>query len=325
VAGDSTLLGRVLGAKGNPTQTLFSTPGQIQHRQVAVDRRGNALVVWLQELQGHYEILAQSFDLRAQAWEQTPLRLGQPSSRPLEPRLAVNHREHGMVLWQSEGDEFQGLVACHYLPSERAWSDRPVPVAHRRTSGHRVAIDDAGNALALWIHSAHGERCGLESAFYDVRTSQWSEPETLAKAHAFLNPKLALAGSGEALAVWCQAEDSGAPRLFAKAFQHGKWEREVERLDPGSGQVSDYAIAIESQGHAGLLALHYGPEGYQAVARWRDGAWSAPVRLGPMTQARISDPHLALCPRGAVALWTLDGGKDRILYASVAGQSGGRS
>jgi hypothetical protein len=314
----------VLGSKGNPTHTIFSTPGRISHLQVAVDRRGNALVVWLQELNGSHEILALSFDIRAQAWDQTPLRLGHPSSRPMEPRLAVNHREHAMVLWPSEGEEFQGLVACYYLPSERAWSDRPVPVVDRRTSAHRVAIDDAGNALALWIHSAHGERCGLESAFYDVRKSQWSEPEILAKAHTFLSPRLAMAGSGEALAAWCQAENSGTPRLFAKAFQQGKWEMEVERLDPGAGQVADFAIAIESQGHAGLLALHHGTEGYQAVVRWRDGEWSAPVRLGNLAQARLLDPHLALCPSGAVALWTLDAGKERILFASVAGQGEGR-
>jgi len=290
-----------------------------------VDRRGNTLVVWLHESRGSFEILALTFDMRAQTWEQEPIRLGPPSNRPLEPRLAVNHREHAMVLWQSETEEFQGLVACHYLPSEKAWSDRPVPVVSRRAAMHQIAIDDDGNALALWIHSAHDGRAGLESAFYNVRNSQWSEPEILARAHSFRPPQLTMAGSGEALAAWCQAEHSGAPRLFAKAFQKGLWEKEVERLDPGYGQVVDFAIAIENQGNAGLLTLQQGPEGYQALVRWRDAEWSAPTRLGPASQAPLSNPNLALCPLGAAAVWTREGGKDRTLYASVAERNEKRS
>jgi len=315
---ETHLLGMMLGAKESPTKTVFTAPGKIHHLQAAVDRRGNVLVVWHQEFRGSFEILALSFDIRAQAWEQEPTRLGPPSTHPLEPRLAVNHREHAMVLWQTDTEEFQGLVACHYLPSERAWSDRPVPVVPRRSALHRVAIDDAGNALALWIHSPHGERSSLESSFYSVRSSQWSEPEILAKAHTFKSLQLAMAGGGEALAAWCQAEHSGTPRLFAKAFQDGAWEKEVERLDPGVGLVLDFAIAIEDQGNAGLLTLQQGPEGHQALVRWREGAWSSPSSLGAPSQTPLSDPHLTLCPLGASALWTLEGGKSRILYASVA-------
>jgi len=317
--GETHILGKPLDRKDSPGRIIYRTAGSIHHLQVAVDRRGNLLVLWLHESQGLFEILAQAFDIRSQSWEQEPVRLGPPSTRPLEPRLAVNHREHAMALWAAAGEGLAGLVACHYLPSERAWSDQPVPVAERQTTLHRVAMDDAGNALALWIHSAQGTRCELESAFYDVRTSDWSEPQTLARAEAFHAPQLAMAGDGEALAAWCQGERSGIPRLFAKAFQKGRWENEVERLDPEYGQVHAFSIALGGTGRAALLSLQKGPDGYQALARVREDVWSLPSRLGAITRAPLAHPHLVLGPTGAAAIWTMDEGQSRTLCASVTG------
>lgn len=154
--------------------------------------------------------------------------------------LDLLHREHAMVLWQSQCEEFDSLLACHYLPSEGIWSDQPVLVLPRRTSLHRIAMDDAGNALALWVHSPRGAKCELQSSFFQVKAAAWREPESLARAQAFTLPHLVMAGGGEAL------------------------------------------------------------------ARWREAAWSAPSRLGPTTQSSLLAPRLALCPQGAVALWTLN-------------------
>lgn len=325
-AGNGTqILGLGLGAEESPPRVIFTTAGKVHGLQAAVDRRGNALVVWLHEWEGTFEILCQSFDTRAHSWEAQPARLGLTSSQFLEPRLAVNQQEHAMVLWHTQNEDFDGLVACHYLPSQKAWSECPVAVVARRTAMHRVAMDQGGNAQALWVHSAHGERCGLEASWFDARTGVWGEPRTLARAEAFMSPQLAMSSSGEAFAAWCQAESSGVPRLFGKAFEHGSWEGEVERMDPGCGVVRDFALAIGSHGLAGLLTLQQGQEGYQAMGRWRDGTWSAPERLGGLSPAPLSTPRLALCPLGAVALWNQDGVQDRVLFATVAERTPGRS
>ena len=315
-AGERQLLGKVLGNGGLSAHTIFRTPGQIHHLQAAVDRRGNALVVWLHEQEGHFEVMAQAFDTRSLAWEGEPTKLGLPSTDALEPRIAVNHREHAMVLWETQDKTFEGLVASHYWPSDHIWSDRPVPVVSYATHQHQVVMDDLGNALALWIHAPYGQRSTLEASFYDGQRSEWSTPEILGNAQAFSSPQLIMTGDGEALAVWSQGEGHGAARLFTKAFQKGRWEPEVECLDLGREPVKDFVIALGPEGQAGILAVHQGAEGDWVSARLRQPQWSAPVQLGPASSLPLSSPRLRLCRQGASALWIQGEGKQKSLLLS---------
>ena len=313
VAGECQVLGKILGGGESMAHVIFRTAGRVQHLQAAVDRRGNALVVWLHAKEGQFEVMAQSFDTRGLAWEQEPTKLGIPGSQAVEPRIAVNQREHAMVLWEVQEKGFEGLVASHYWPSDRIWSDRPVPVVAHTTRQHQVVMDDLGNALALWIHAPYGQRSSLEASFYDVHCGEWRKPEVLGNAQVFSSPQLVMSGDGQALAAWCQGEGHGTARLYAKAFAKGRWEANVECLDPGSGSVLDFAIALGADGLAGLLAVHQGPEGHWVSARMRQPEWSAPVQLGPGSRTPRSSPRLALCPQGVSALWKQGEGAEQTL------------
>jgi hypothetical protein len=218
-----------------------------------------------------------------------------------------------MVLWGVLEKGFEGLVASHYWPSDRIWSDRPVPVVAHATSHHQVVMDDLGNALALWIHAPYGQRPTLEASFFDVHHSEWGAPETLGSAHSFSIPRLAMSGDGQALAAWCQGEEHGGSRLYAKAFVEGRWETDMECLDPGHGMVQDFAIALGSDGRAGLLALHHGSDGGWVSARLRSSVWSGPVALAPPTRTAHSSPRLVLCPEGTSALWIQGEGREQAL------------
>lgn len=312
VKGERQILAKVLGGAEEHAHVVFRTEGQIHHLQVAIDRRGNALVVWLLEKEGGIEVMTRSFDFRDLAWEQAPTTLGSPSVRLAEPRIAGNHREHAMVLWEDEGTS-AGLVASHFWPGDRIWSDRPMPVVKQATHDHRVVMDDQGNALALWIQSPHGNRSLLQASFYDVQRSEWGEPEVISQAQTISSPRLVMSGEGEALAAWCQAEGHGASRLITKAFRKGRWEAGVDCLELGHGSVLDFAIDLGPGGEAGLLAVHRGPEGDWVSARMRHREWSPSFPLLAPSPKPCSCPRLRLCPQGASALWIQGTGKDKAL------------
>ncbi len=297
------ILGKILGVPGESAQVIFSTGGQVHHLQTAVDRRGNALVLWLLDTDGRIEVMAHSFNARDLAWEPRPTTLGLPSSPSAGPRIAVNHRQNAMVLWEVEGGASGGLVASHYWPSDHIWSDRPVPVVSRPTRSHQVVMDDLGNALAMWIHAPYGQRSHLEASFYDGQRCEWGEPEVLASAETFLFPRLAMSGDGEALAAWCQAEGHGASRLMTKFFTRTGWEEGVECLELGQGPVRDFAIDLGPEGRAGILAAHRGLEGDWISARLRQREWSASIPLVPPSVSPCSSPRIRLCPQGASAQW----------------------
>jgi hypothetical protein len=312
--GERQIQGQFLGPEESSAKVVFQTAGVIRHLQGRVDRRGNALVVWCLDQSGQTEVLAQSFEARKQTWEQAPARLGVLSLPTAGPRMAVNQKEHAMVLWEMEDGVSEGLVASHYWPTDRIWSDRPVPVVPHATRHHQVAMDDAGNALALWIHAPYGQRCSLEASFYDALASEWGEPELLANARSFSAPRLVMTGEGRALAAWCQSEGHGPSRLFAKAFAKGQWESALDCVELGQAPIRDFAISLGADGSAGILAVHHGPEGDWVSARLRQGEWSAPLPLMPASSQPCAAPRLSLSSEGSSALWTQGEGREKVLY-----------
>jgi hypothetical protein len=307
------ILGKVLGAGDATGHVLFQTPGLVHQLQVAADRRGNALVVWLHQKVGRVEAMAYTFDIRAESWEGEPVVLGLPSDPSAAPQLASNQREHAMVLWEAKNSLFEGLMASHYWPSGRIWSDRPVPVVAHQARQHQVAMDDHGNALALWIHGPFGQQGALEASFYDVKTGDWSEPAVLATAHEISSPRLIMNGDGEALAAWCEREGAGLSRLFSKAFRGQDWEPDPVCLDHDSGRFRDYAIDLAPDGRAGFLAVQRGEAGDQVSLRVRQGTWSAPKVMGAAPGSTCGSPRIAICPKGISLLWTQGAGAEKTL------------
>lgn len=304
------VLGKILGGEEGESHVLFRTSGRVHHLQAAVDRRGNALVVWLLETNGRLEVMAQSFDTRGQVWEQAPTTLAIPDAAMVAPRLAANHREHAMVLWETEGGGQEGLVASHYWPSDRIWSDRPVPVVAHATRHHQVVMDDLGNALALWIHAPRGQRSSLEASYYDGQRCEWGAPEVLSTAQTHTHPRLVMTGGGEALAAWCQAEGHGASRLITKAFTKDGWESGVECLELGHDPVVEFGLDLGPESRAGLIAVHHGAEGHWVSARLRHGSWGETFTLAPASQAVCALPQIRLCPQGASATWIQGVGRE---------------
>jgi hypothetical protein len=309
---EQQILGQILGETDTWARVIFRTGGRIHHLQAAMDRRGNALVVWLLEKDGRIEVMAQSFDIRTLAWEQSPTTLGIPSAQTAEPRIAVNHREHAMVLWEEEGTS-QGLVASHYWPADGIWSDRPVSVVSHATCHHQVVIDDLGNALALWVQTPHGQRSSLEASFFDGLRSEWGKPEVLSSAQNITSPRLVMSGDGEALAAWVQAEGHGVSHLMTKVFGKGRWDSGPEGHELGNGPVKEFAMDLGTEGRAGLLTVHEGTGGDWVSVRLRNREWSNSLPLVSASKSPCSSPRLRLCPQGASAMWIQGAGKDRAL------------
>ena len=311
--GEWQILGRTLGTGEDSAQVIHRTPEAVRHLQGAVDRRGNALVVWLQRSGDGEQVMAQAFDTRAAAWEQSPTALGAPGGVGASPRMAVNHREHAMVVWEVQDDLFQGLVASHHWPNEHLWSDRPVPVVAHATHQHRVAMDDQGNAMALWIRPFQGERSVLESSHYEVQRGEWTEPQILATAPLLSHPQLGSSGDGLGCAAWCQSEGHGPARLMVREFRSGAWDAQATCLDQGHAPIREVALEMEARGSAGVLAIRETATGDQVVAWHLDGSWSQPRCFTPALRTRCTAPRLALCPGGASALWMQGEGADRAL------------
>ncbi len=314
--GETVLMGKSLGWGETIAQSLFRTPGRIHNLQALVDRRGGAMAVWCHETDGRFEILAQAFDTRAGRWDPRPALLGDPAARSSGPGLAMNSRGHAMVVVPVEADAFTGLVCFQYWPTDRIWSDRPVPVCPGRVLHHRVAMDAAGNAQALLITGIPEERAQLFACRYDAHLSEWAEPVQLAAGRELRSLRIAMSPDGTAIAAWNQAESSGNARLFCRWFRNGAWDAALTALDSGHGAVADLALDLADGGRGALLTCHRSPEGYRVFLRDLEAAPGAPVALGEAHPHPAVRPRLVRSPDGAAAIWVQMVGEKGMLYLS---------
>jgi uncharacterized protein YheU (UPF0270 family) len=299
------------------TRTLFRTLGSVRDIQVTVDRRGSALVVWSHESEGNWEILAKHFDVRAKTWDQEPTRLGPEVRHSLQPRMAMNRRGQAVVVWEEETDQQDGLVATFYLPSINQWSDHPVPVAPGTSKEYQAAMDHAGNVMVLWVNQDYGKRPSLTARLYHAEHSEWNAPVVLATAQSFKHVRLAMTGTGEALAVWLQSEGTTLSFLHSKAYRNGGWEPQVTRLDGEGGRVTDFSMTLGAKGLAGLFCLMQGQDAYSPLVRSRSKTWDPTTPVGPNSKQPQHHPVLSLCPKGSVAIWQVGSGAETRLVLAM--------
>jgi hypothetical protein len=308
------LLGMPLGWSQSRAHELFETRGRIHHLQAAVDRRGGVLAVWCHERDGRFENLAQSYDTRAGTWDRRPTPLGPLAWKPSGPGLAMNLRGHAMVVLPVDDAGFTGLACCQFWPTERIWSDRPVPICPGKVVSHRLAMDAGGNAQALLIVDESEDRQSLYASRYDSHQTEWGEPLLLAAGLRLRNLRLAMSKEGVAFAAWSQSESAGTPRLIGRWFRHGAWDKSVTSLDSGHGTVTSLALDLVGEGKGTLLTCQHSTDGHRVFLSDLNGEGSPAVPLGGAYSHPAIRPRLVQGPEGAAALWVQSMGATGTLY-----------
>jgi hypothetical protein len=298
--------------------TLHAAPGEVVSLHAAMDDQGGIQTVWCHGRGGSYRVFACGYDPDAGAWDAAPTPLGQDFAEPVYPQLALTRSGHGLVVW-SEGRRSEGrLVACHYDPSGRCWSDRPTPVAPSAAGYIRLALDPRGGAIALWVAEGDGGLQALHASHFDPHSLEWRAGPVLASGRSILWPLVGLDDQGGAHALWRQ-EVAGAKKLFTKRFAGGHWDEHRFPLVEDLGQSEAHALMVNAAGQA--LAVWCQNQGAQAsvcVRRFDGQAWSArPLLLGaPGREAR--DPAAALTAAGHVAVvWRQGGETDGLILTAV--------
>jgi len=176
-----------------------------------------------------------------------------------------------------------------------------------------VAMDDQGNALAIWVRAPYGQRNFIEACFYDGRRGEWGEAEVIGTAKAMAAPRLVMSGAGDALAAWCQVEAHGSCHLISKAWRKGSWDPAGECHEPSHGPVKDFALDLGPEGQVGLLMVQQGLEGDRVSVRFWKQKWSESLPLVSASKLPCSSPRLRLCAGGASALWFQGQGTEKAL------------
>jgi hypothetical protein len=300
--------------------TLQVAPGEVVSLHTAMDPAGNIHTVWCQGTRGAYRVYTSGYAAEEGAWDPEPTALGEPSPVPVFPQLAVNRAGQGLVVWSEEAaGEGNRLVACHFEPAGRAWSDRPTTVARGRATYLRLGVDPRGAAVVLWVETGEGGVQNLHASHLDPRSLEWTPAPLLASGRAIHWPQVGLDGQGRAHAVWRQ-EVAGSVKLFARRYAGARWEEARTQLGEDLGQNQAHGLSVNAEGQAlAIWSQHQGGQTAVCVRRFDGAAWSArPLLLGAPGRREIQTPGAVFATGGHVAaIWRQGDPGDGLIVSAV--------
>lgn len=229
---------------------------------VAINARGNAVVVWLRA-ESHISIRRDVWANRHVNgdWGALPVQLDASDFQIDSVKVALNDAGLAVAVWtQASAFNTTARTDIHssQLAADGQW--QPPQLAETDDAGRafepQVVMDAQGRALAVWRYSDHP--AGYDPA--EIRSSRaseagvWgpSEAVSVAPSAAFA-PRLAMDAAGHAMAVWSALDgDSLLFDVWANRLEAGAttWSQ-ARRLDTERrGDADRPHIAMNAAGHA---------------------------------------------------------------------------
>lgn len=254
---------------------------------VALDAAGDAFAV-LQKLDGFPQVSVAP--ATTASWED-PVTLSPPGFGCFcLLQLAVNAAGDALV-------GFSGYTATRHGPQGQ-WQDIDPVSDYAGGGGPAVAVDSAGDELALWAQAVSGDASEVVASFRPVGESNWQPPVDVGGPYESVHDlQVAFDGAGNAVAVWRTQSGIPAAVWASRRSLGGSWQQ---------------ATAVSNAPFASTLSFSLAANGDALVAWVSDtGArtFELPVSGGAWRDAGLStaasEIKVATDPRGnAIAVWT---------------------
>lgn len=260
--------------------------------------------------------------LAAPTWL-APVDVSAQGQKAEDPQVAVDAAGDAVAVWQrSEGAEV--IVQAASRPAGGTWG-APVElsVPGENAGLPRVAMDAAGDAVAVWVRSDGSHR--IVQAASRPAGGTWGAPVELSVPGADAGePEIAVDPSGDAVAVWTLSEGSDVIVQAASRPAGGSWGAPTD-LSAAGEEAGEPEIAVDPSGDA--VAVWTREEGFystvETVGRPAGGTWGAPVELSAPGVADFG-PQVALDAAGTtVAVWERHDARGELVEAAVRPPGGG--
>ena len=179
--------------------------------EVTADAAGNVIAIWSQTgPSGYYAVRAARLDDATGVWSM-PTTLSDGTRNASYAKPSVNTKGDAVVVWYEDN---KGLYASNFTAATASWSPRfylPGTLAPTFPTHQSTAIDDSGNAMAIWLQFVGST---LQRVFYSrlvAGLGTWTTPAPLMtdpNAYSVDPPAIALDAAGFATAVWHQRIES---------------------------------------------------------------------------------------------------------------------
>jgi hypothetical protein len=207
--------------RGSPIMSGSPPPSADEDPRVALDGPGNGLAVWI----NGGRVFAGRFTPGIGGQWAGLQEISAPQTGASEPRVAMQQKylEHseqgppgeGMAVWVQGGR----IYAKRFDPAAGGWEDQPHALSNTdgAVSSPAIAMNDSGNAVAVWLQQVGGEY-GVFAAYF-TRGYGWGGPVPLKIASGRADfVDVAIYPDGNALVVWKQLYGQSEHAIFARFY-----------------------------------------------------------------------------------------------------------
>jgi hypothetical protein len=271
---------------------------------VAVDPRGNLVVVWVQATESDRTV--QAVDRPVGGKWSAPLALSVPADHVASPQVAIAG-SNTVAVWERYDGQSLIAQATDRDAKTGTWAvPTSLSQSGRDADSPRVAVDARGDAVAVW--ASVGLSGWTVQAAYRPAGGTWGTAVALEPPQqGTAAPDVVLDSSGRAVAVW--ASTSGARSRVHAAYggAGGAWSKAIALSGPDpSGRVAPQ-LALEGSGNVTAVWSRLIGTSTIMESSTRDaarGTWSPPRQISPAGSDALA-PVIAVNKRGdGVIVWT---------------------
>jgi hypothetical protein len=268
---------------------------------VAMDAGGDALAVWEGPSSG-----SQSFKPAGGGWQAPGSVAGAAVSQPC---LGMSSGGEAVAIWVSALGRDRLAIVSSSRPSGGAWqTPAQLGEGHEvlRMGGCHVAIDPAGDAVAVWSLETLFEFEQVWAAYRPGGGSWQPAVELRGAINPSSAPDVAIDSRGDGAAVWIGSSFliQGEYKPAGDGWRELGSPTEAETISKQGHTASDPHVALGPKGEAVAV---WNAETIQTASRSVHGRWHKPKRLSESGMSAYF-PQVAMDSHGeAVAVWELHG------------------
>jgi hypothetical protein len=297
---------------------VLSLPGEEgEQSQVTIDAAGTAIAVWVTEESSGSFLVRSAVRPPGGKWSE-PEDVSDSISAAGSPILAIDAASEAVTVWTAF-DNPDVLVQGAIRSADGEWSepDDLSPAGQDVTplEAPDVAIDAAGNAIAVW--KLEGSNFIVQAAVRPAGQENWEAPDDLSGAGEDAGePAVAMNDAGGAVAVWTRLD--GPDTVQGAVRPAGEDWSATDDLS-AAGEAGQPDVGIDEAGEAVAVWHRYTGSNFivQAAARPADGEWADPDELSAPGQDGLSPVVATNVAVGAVAMWHRSDGTDLRVQAAV--------
>jgi hypothetical protein len=306
----------------------WGTPQLIEHLDtnasdpmIAMSANGDAVAVWWQYDTADWSIFANHFDAATQSWDGNAAVIEHGSGDAYDPKVAMDAHGNAIAIWrQYDSNVILRTYVNHYDAATHQWlaSARTLDEGHANTSEQHIALDAAGNAVAVW-------RCAYQGTFrlfanQYIVTDTWQGEQIIQEDNRTVgNSTVAFDAAGNATALWTQIDPDGWRNLYANRLAAGAtaWDGTVLVR---AAKKDIYAPVLRFDAHGNGVAVYsqMNPDSvfdvrsvrYSPTRGWWGPSWVEDAKKDTsIVDLGVDDDG------NAFAVWSQsDGTWDRIFY-----------